>query len=184
MLNKHACIEQKCPLCAGEEKHVSQHAPRVQSPSPPLPIMISLPKWKRGTGKTVFASMPTSVPPLPCRPRRGKRNAAGSANADANGATAPRRRSRQIKNNSDPPSGDNDAADELAIADDAVDDANESAGANDGDVSVAKKRLPAEVLPFLEAVCALLLRPHSAHQSSQSLFEPRGARRRPAKLAL
>ena len=30
----------------------------------------------------------------------------------------------------------------------------------DGDVSVAKKRLPAEVLPFLEAVCALLLRPH------------------------
>ena len=81
--------------------------------------------------------MPTSVPPSPCRPRRGKRNAAGSANADANGATAPRRRSRQIKNNSDPPSGDNDAADELAIADDAVDDANESAGANDGDVSVA-----------------------------------------------
>ena len=43
----------------------------------------------------------------------------------------------------------------------------------DGDVSVAKKRLPAEVLPFLEAVCALLLRPHSAHQSSQSLFKPR-----------
>ena len=43
----------------------------------------------------------------------------------------------------------------------------------DGEVSVAKKQLPAEVLPFLEAVCALLLRPHSAHQSSQSLFEPR-----------
>ena len=38
----------------------------------------------------------------------------------------------------------------------------------DGDVSVANMQLPAEVLPFLEAVCALLPRPHtcSAHPST------------------
>eukprot|EP00964_Phaeocystis_antarctica_P099249 scaffold65103_cov80-Phaeocystis_antarctica.AAC.4 len=33
----------------------------------------------------------------------------------------------------------------------------------DGDVSVAKMQLPTEIRPFLEAICALLLRPHSAH---------------------
>ena len=33
----------------------------------------------------------------------------------------------------------------------------------DGDVSVANMQLPAEVLPFLEAVCALLPRPHTCN---------------------
>ena len=33
----------------------------------------------------------------------------------------------------------------------------------DGDVSVAKMQLPAKIIPFIEAICALVLRPHSAH---------------------
>ena len=33
----------------------------------------------------------------------------------------------------------------------------------DGDVSVAKMQLPAEVVPFLDAVCALLPRPHTCN---------------------